>query len=511
MVTAGQTDSLKLTYTVKKQDGYFDGEERSIPVFKKGVLETKGFFAALDKDSTFNIQFDSAAGKIKLYATSSVLPVLLDEIETIHRYEHLCNEQLASKLKALLLKKRVYRYLHKDFSEEKNITGLITRLGQTRSQAGLWGWWNSNQPSPWISLHVIEALLMAEKDGFKISINKNLITDYLVYNLENYKGVEQMASLYLLQELGAKADFRKYIDTLEKHSAIMSMHEKLQLLQLKQRAGMAVTIDTFWRKYNTTLFGNLYWGEDNNAFFDNAIQNTILMYQLMKFTGGYESSLQKVRNYFLEKRKDGQWRNTYESSLILETILQDLLQTDSLGSAVSLSINGSAPVHSFPFSAEIAAGKIIVSKKGTVPVYFTAYQQNWNNKPAKVSGDFEVNSFFEKGGRNTAVLKAGEPVTMIVNVIVKGDADYVMIEVPVPAGCSYKEKEQPYKNNEVHREYFKNKVSIFCNSLRKGAYTFSISLLPRYPGSYTLNPAGAALMYFPVFYGRESMKRISIE
>jgi hypothetical protein len=38
----------------------------------------------------------------------------------------------------------------------------------------------------------------------------------------------------------------------------------------------------------------------------------------------------------------------------------------------------------------------------------------------------------------------------------------------IPAGCSYKDKLQAYSNNELHREYFRKKLSIFCSSLKKG-------------------------------------------
>ncbi|MBC9908843.1 hypothetical protein ICL55_00315 [Chitinophaga varians] len=37
-----------------------------------------------------------------------------------------------------------------------------------------------------------------------------------------------------------------------------------------------------------------------------------------------------------------------------------------------------------------------------------------------------------------------------------------------------------------------------------------MSLLPRYSGSYHLNPAKASMMYFPTFFGRTGMKRILI-
>ncbi len=108
-------------------------------------------------------------------------------------------------------------------------------------------------------------------------------------------------------------------------------------------------------------------------------------------------------------------------------------------------------------------------------------------------------------------LPAGEPVMMKVRVEVLKNTEYVMLELPIPAGCSYKEKPQPGTNHELHREYFEDKVSVFCERLPKGSYEFEVPLLPRYEGRYTLNPAKAELMYFPVFYGKEGLKKISIK
>jgi alpha-2-macroglobulin len=510
-IRAGETDSMRFSYSVEKSDGYLDGEERTIPVFNQEVLETTGFFSALENDTAFIYSLPAGDGKIKIYAEASLLPVLIDEIEHIRQYEYLCNEQLASKLKALLLKRKLYAFLKKDFKEEKNINDLISKLNQGRSAGGLWGWWNNNEIVPWISLHVVEALLEAEAGGYQSAVNKNMLIDYLMVNLESYRGTDKLTSLILLKRLGAKAEFKKYTDSLERKYTDMSLYEQLRLLRLKQQLGMTISIDTFVNKHRSTLFGNRYWGEDNYQLFDNAIQNTILMYQLMKKQGGHETSLQKIRSYFLEKRRDGKWRNTYESSLILETILPDLLYQDSLPRPASIVINGSAPVSVFPFSLELQGEeKIQVSKQGHLPVYFTAYQQNWKKNPEKISDGFSIKSYFEKDGEKKDWLKAGEPVLLKVNVVVKGDADYVMIEIPIPAGCSYKEKNQSYSNNEVHREYFKNKLSIFCKTLRPGEYVFTVSLLPRYTGTYQLNPAKAEMMYFPVFYGREAMKKITI-
>jgi uncharacterized protein YfaS (alpha-2-macroglobulin family) len=152
-----------------------------------------------------------------------------------------------------------------------------------------------------------------------------------------------------------------------------------------------------------------------------------------------------------------------------------------------------------------------VRESGKLPVYFTAYQRFQNKTPEKVNGTFAVSSWFEENGVVVSRLTAGKRVTLQVEVDVKGDADYVLVEIPIPAGCSYEGKEQSYGSQEAHREYFKDKLSIFSPFLTKGLHTFSVSLLPRFTGAYHLNPATAELMYFPVLYGREGLRMVRIE
>ena len=85
-----------------------------------------------------------------------------------------------------------------------------------------------------------------------------------------------------------------------------------------------------------------------------------------------------------------------------------------------------------------------------------------------------------------------------------------MLNVPIPAGCSYENKNQSWRNGEVHREYDYHQTTIFCKELKAGTYQYTISLVPRYTGKYTLNPARAEWMYFPVMYGQEKTKTIAI-
>jgi hypothetical protein len=99
---------------------------------------------------------------------------------------------------------------------------------------------------------------------------------------------------------------------------------------------------------------------------------------------------------------------------------------------------------------------------------------------------------------------------MVIDVDVKTAAEYVLIEAPIPAGCSYGAHNQSNSQDDVHREYFKEKVSIFAENMTPGHHIYRIELEPRFSGSYTLNPAKAELMYFPVISDHNATGQLQI-
>ena len=514
-VVAAGKDSLTFEYAIKKESGYYDGEQRKIPLVQQGITETKGVFEALNTDTTITIKFDTAFGPVTFRAEASVLPTLAEEARRLREYKYLCNEQLASKLKGLLAEKRISSFLGQPFKWEKNITDVIKNLDENRKAAGLWGWWADSDEELWISLHAIEALTDAKKMGYAIKLDANKLTDYLVYQMSSYKGIDKILGTQVLRNIDAKVNYQQYIEAIQKELNAQkqpSRYDVFRLMLLQQSVGIAVKTDSLVTNMKRTLFGNVYWGENSYRFFDNSIQLSVLAYKIFKAEGNHPELLTKIRGYFLEQRGQAEWRNTYESALILETILPDLLTADKQLAPPTLTLSGAkaATLNSFPYTETVAAGSLTLRKTGTLPIYITGYQQFWNPEPKKENREFTVDTWFEKNGDKQAVLQGGKAILLKAEVTVKGDADYVMINIPIPAGCSYDSKEQSWQNNEVHREYFKDKVSIFCHKLKQGSYTFTVTLMPRYGGKYNLNPAKAEMMYFPVFYGREGMKKVTV-
>jgi uncharacterized protein YfaS (alpha-2-macroglobulin family) len=333
--------------------------------------------------------------------------------------------------------------------------------------------------------------------------------------MENARMAHKLRCLLLLKTLDAKVDYLRYTAALAKDTTL-GLPEQLQLVALQQQTALPYQLDSLHSYKQTTMTGGMYVNKlsrkETYHLTNNAITNTVMAYQILKSKGGYEKDLQAMRRYFLERKNNGYWRNTYESALILSTILPDLLTNGKLAASI-LTMQGAlqATVSSFPYQAEFNPGlPLTIRKSDKRPVYVSAYQQYWNEAPQATDKDFIVQTSFDNSTSHMQALQAGKPVKLLVEVEVKQDAEYVMLEVPIPAGCTYADKRTHY-SLEVHREYFIQKTSIFCQSLKKGKYEFVITLLPRYTGTYTLNPAKAQLMYFPVFYGRNEIKQIQVQ
>jgi len=511
---AAKADSLSAKYYLETDDGYFDGEQRYIPVYPKGLEETKGVFYVLDKDTTIQLQCDSTLGAVNLYASADVLDVVEDEIKYLIKYKYSCNEQLASKLKALIAERNITYFKGEKFKGGVEVEKLIRLLKKNQKENGMWGWWKNSEESLWISLHVLEALIHAEQLGYKIAISKSQITELLVWELErSHDFDERVRILKILNLLGAKPYYQHYITELEKTKKI-SLNRLLHIIELKQRCNIDFCLDTLESYKKTTLFGNVFYSDTNQAtnLHNNDMQNTLLAYKIFRADSTMDGeNLGRMRNYFLENRKNGYWRNTFESAQVIETILPDLLKNNSIISTTTLTLRGDTDiiVSKFPFEMQInPTQKIEISKSGSFPVYFTTYQKYWNNTPTMKNEDFEIFTGFDN--TQTPTLVAGQETKLITKVRVKKDAEYVMINIPIPAGCSYANK----KNNlryESHREYFKNETTIFCDYLPEGEYTFEIDLISRYAGTYTINPAKIELMYFPTFNANNEMKTIKIK
>ena len=358
---------------------------------------------------------------------------------------------------------------------------------------------------------------MAKQAGYGVSKLWTTMS-YLSEQNRAFSPDDRAQAFLLLQKGGYKSAVKdEDIIALEKHEDL-SLRSRYLLLHLRQLRGMtyAGEMEKMLKEKKGTMLGGSYWGEHSTAWYDNSAQLTLMAYRVLETDSNKKEELKAIRNYFLEPNNTNVHRNTYESASILETILPAYLK-DYKGETKPVQLTLSGALNDAPKQLPLtkkykpSSGSVTIKKTGPSPLYLSVFERKWNKKPDPRSDLFDVRTSFFSDGKIVDTLKAGEPVLLKVEVDAKKKGNYVMIEVPIPAGCSYGGKQKDRASAESHREAFRHKTAIFCESLPQGKHTFWIELEPRYTGSYTLNPAKASLMYFPTFYGRTGMNKTVIE
>jgi uncharacterized protein YfaS (alpha-2-macroglobulin family) len=309
-------------------------------------------------------------------------------------------------------------------------------------------------------------------------------------------------------------DYAKWIDKIAFDS--ITQHEQWQWVKINQQQKMEFKVELtklIDKKINTML-GAVHWGTENYSWYSNDMATTIIAFKVLENEPAYKNMLPNITQYFLEKRRGGYWVNTVESASILSTILPEILRSQqefTQPATINISGDSSFAITTFPFkfvTNNTAINKLNITKSGGGLVYFTAYQKLFNANPEPVVTNFVATTSFQKDGQNISTIKAGERIKMIVTIDALKDAEFVMLQVPIPAGCLFADKSNYARG--VYREFFKDRVAMFAETLSKGKHVFEIELEPRYNGHYNLNPTKVELMYYPTFFGRNEMKRIEI-
>ena len=534
-------DSIAVRYQLTREDGYQDGEERYIPVYRRGTTEAVGHFHVLDTDTIVTLTFEDVNVPITLSLESSSLDVLMKETRRLRDYQHLCDEQTASRLKALLLERKAYQLQGKDYPYDKHIRSLIDRLIKGRNEQGLWGWFGGAQET-WISTHVVEALLQARDDSFVVNIDFENTTNRLILNFDNAANAERVRLLNLLVRINPESNYRAMFDMIDSNSFEYDA-DLLRFMELSLHFGEKLDIEKLLQRQITDKFGNIHWSETGKRHWQyNDVAVTLAAYRLLRACDGHDRMLLKIRNYLFAQRKHYGWQNTYETANILSTIMPDILASgDSIGNPrvrIGRDVAGYiSTIDTFPKHITLNGGEpIIIDKKGSFPVYVTAWQEIYRRDPEPANEGFRVETRFlpdmtlsatsqpdrssfdltgsaDLSGSKSMLLPSRKPATLEVTVSSDVSSEYVMIEIPIPAGCSYQSKLQSWYRGmgETHREYFRDRVCIYLRNMSKGAHTFRVELMPRFTGVYHVNPAKAERMYLPLYYGRTEMKRVKIE
>ena len=456
------TDSLSASYLFSRDDGYRDGERRTIPVLRQGTEVAEGELGFLSNGDKKEIKA-AQDEEINIIIASKQLNIYMDAVSYLRGYKYDCNEQLASKLVGLLNYKVYTEYTGEKFRYDRNIRNIIRRLTDNRNDDMLWSWWgHSSNTSYWMSAHVIRALTLAKRAGYDINTDLTKIEQEYV-EMKNYRRPE-LHDLYIISALsdaGTKQDYRGIIDFMgemirrEEHTAdsvarkynyekgYSFLKEKMMLLELRQQHNIGYSADSLTKYLKKDAIGGVYLDDGKwSPWYNNNMIVTLTAYRIVRNDPNLHHLIEPMQMYLLGTKCFG-W-NTYQASSAVMTILPDLLaDSASKESPASVLLSGkeNKQLIKFPYETKLMPGEYLTIKKESgVPLIYSAYKTKYVTE--ENTGDaFEVKTELPNG----TVLKAGVPVTMKVIVTVKQEsAEHVMIEVPIPAGCSYESKRQSY-------------------------------------------------------------------
>jgi alpha-2-macroglobulin len=532
-VHAATLDSITTSYRFTRDDGYLDGEERTVPVVEQGVIRAEGTLSILKNDEDVHI---SATGneKVKIEILSSQLDIYAGEVTYLLNYKYACNEQLASKLLGLINHKMLMQFEGEPFKYDKDVNKIITRLLKNQNQEFLWSWWDvSASTSYWMSAHILRALKAASDAGYKVNLDIDNIIHKAEYKFEflHEYSLSDIDLLHALAGWNAKLNYPKYIAKLDSlvqekqrvkqigsfkyYYPYSLLKEKLLLQETRQVTNVSYQRDSvlFFKKEG--IMGDIHFDDNKpkNYWYGDALATNVIAYRILRRDSILRHLLVPMQMYFLSQRRQGAW-NTYHSSNVLTSVLPDLIaEGASKKHQASITLTGkvNAVIEKFPYHLDLSpADELTIHKDSGLPLYCMQYvNERVTNAKTGVEG-FKIKTTL---GDDKMILTAGKPVALTVEVELIKDASaaYVMIEVPIPGACSYADKTQVLNRIETHREYFKDRTVIFCENMKQGKYTFVVHLLPRFTGKYLINPAQVSLMYVPVVNANTNMKTVTVE
>ena len=513
-VVPTSTDSLTAKFVLRTTTGFTDAEVRVLPVLAKGAEQVVGNFYLLPTDTTVAFKGAMPFADLHIYAQNNTIDVMLQQIEQLKKYPYACMEQTASKFVGLAMEEKIMASLQSPFKNKAMMDMLLNKLQKAQLFDGGWPWWQNGTANFYITNYIVNAL-QPHRANPLVEANVRNGCLYIQNQLPTATRSQLLAGLYTLSNVQHQLDYATELAKLNFDS--LTLHEQWQWVSIAQQQKLpyATALQQLLNKKQQDMLGGIHWGANTFSWHSNEVATTIIAYKVLAQQPANNATLLGITQYFLQKKQPDSWANTVETASILHTILPQVLATSyTTNKPASLSVSGDTTfvIGQFPYSLLLknsALQGLSFSKAGAGMVYLTAYQKYFNANPVAELSNFIIDTHFEVAGQLVTLLKAGQRTKMIITVNVLKEAEYVMLQAPIPAGCIMVNKDG-YENG-LYKQFYKNKVSIFTEQLAKGMHSFEVWLEPRYSGVYTINPASVALMYFPTFYGQNEIKKITLQ
>ncbi len=457
----------------------------------------------------------------------------------------------------------------------KMIEAGLQRLYDQQNVDGGIGWWKGDASNPNMTAYILFGLNEVEKAGFGVDegMKERGIT-FVTHWLEE-TGIDTSPSnayshiatganvrayaLYVLAELGEAEPYRGMAVNLYERRERLDHYGKgylaltLFLLNDEQADARVNTLLRELRNDAVVGGGMAHWEEeavDHWMMNTNVRTTAIVLDAFVRIAPDDELVPQTVR-WLMAARHRGHWSTTQATAMSLIAMVDYLLVSDELdadysyrvlvdgvefGSGVvdqtNLSVPGRVIVSVNDLSAEnegvhqveivrFASGEQTGEGSLYATVSFRHYRPSEEVEASSEGIRIRRKYSLQNSRRAVERVAVGDVVLVEVTVTLDDDANYLVIEDPLPAGLepidtSLDITSQEYDAGQqdwrwTHVELRDERVALFATYLRAGTYTYCYLARATIPGDFQVLPGQAYPMYYPEVYGRGEGMRFVVE
>ncbi|MDA8896072.1 hypothetical protein N9J24_01690, partial [Bacteroidia bacterium] len=471
----------------KLTNGYLDAERRILKIIPSTVITGFSDFRDLQTDTSFILKWkkDNIESFVTFY--NSKLHSALSLFESFDRYYYSDNQTQINILEALLIKEKLGLTLDlgKDYSHQ--IKKLMKRIAGSQNPLGWFGYFKSSRfQNIFLTARMAEVFYRADKQGYDNNTYYNACT-WMQKQLKKQSNEERIAILYSLKKCNRNSNFKNELARV--NAKTLSISGKLRFQFLSQKVKGTSNSMEIKQMLETTPLGNVqvpgsFYKAWCRTYFD-AGNNTFLAWEVL-----YASKLEsKTRKKLIDAMLERPYGNAYSKALAAQAFITEYSLGENLKFIPDLTVNDKKlSAKDYPATYEIKKGEeLSITKKG-VQVYMVSDRSFKSYNPKSDLQEFDIRTSIGKRDSNIYHIKTSDEFVLSVNVLAKTNQGQVVIDIPIPAGCIYAEKRFGERYNEIHREYRKDRVLIYLNSMNFGNHTYHIPLRALHKGTFNTAP-----------------------
>ena len=200
----------------------------------------------------------------------------------------------------------------------------------------------------------------------------------------------------------------------------------------------------------------------------------------------------------------------YAPTYVKALFINEFYQLGAEQKAIAAVTYDNAAITSFPFTKTVKDSiNHTLSVKNASGLYVVKSEKQIRTTSVTHSG-LAIDYVFKENGKIVSSLESGRVEEQVVNLKISSNCSFVMVEIPIAAGCMIEDVITSCPALLSHREVFRDKIILYFDKLPEGMYTFTIRQKVLFKGDYQLNPCSVRLMYFPLIQTQTAVRRVKI-